>query len=96
MDCCRYWFLSSSCTAELYCCTAVLLLRCRRERAINDAQQMMAMQQSMAGGAMNPMGFDVQKAFDAEAKHMNLVSEQTAREGAGGGVCFVCVYFCVR
>lgn len=44
----------------------------RREKAINDAQQMMQMQQQM-GGAMNPMGFDMEKAFAAERQQLGLV-----------------------
>ncbi len=43
-----------------------------REKAINDAQQMMQMQQQM-GGAMNPMGFDMEKAFAAERQQLGLV-----------------------
>jgi hypothetical protein len=46
-----------------------------REKAINDAQQMMAMQQSM-GGMGGPMGFDAEKAFAAERAQLNMVSER--------------------
>lgn len=52
-----------------------------REKAINDAQQMMQMQQQM-GGAMNPMGFDMEKAFAAERQQLGLVDHRWRLEGS--------------
>jgi hypothetical protein len=64
-----------------------------REKAINDAQQMMAMQQSM-GGMGGPMGFDAEKAFAAERAQLNMVRERAfvgEVRGAGGAAGCVVV-----
>lgn len=53
-----------------------------REKAINDAQQMMQMQQQMGG--MNPMGFDAEKAFAAEKAQLNLAEHRWRLEGSEG------------
>jgi hypothetical protein len=50
---------------------------------------MMQMQQSMGMGAMGPMGFDAQKAFDGERAALRLSEHKWRLEGSEARACKV-------